>query len=110
MAYSDSTHFSDKLSYKILCVLSYRLKDTNFARYKYLQEFQKTKQKKKMEGCWSGPEPDWRRIATVARQQRAALGGSGLRPNSGARSEQKVSLGLKFRSHQDSILGSPPVS
>jgi hypothetical protein len=39
MAYSNSMHFSDKLSYKILCVLSYRLKDTNFARYAYLQQF-----------------------------------------------------------------------
>jgi hypothetical protein len=34
-------HFSDKLSYKILCFLSYRLKDTNFARLTHLQEFQK---------------------------------------------------------------------
>jgi hypothetical protein len=66
-------HFSDKLSYKILFISSYGLKDTNFARFKHLQEFQKTKQKKKLEGCWSGPEPDWRRIATVARQRRATL-------------------------------------
>jgi hypothetical protein len=60
-------HFSDQLSYKILFISSYGLKDMNFARCKYLQKFQKTKQKK-LEGCWSGPEPDWRRIATVARQ------------------------------------------
>jgi hypothetical protein len=42
MAYSDSTHFSDKLSYKILFILSYELKDINFARSAYLLEFRKT--------------------------------------------------------------------
>jgi hypothetical protein len=39
MAYSDSMHFSDKLSYKILFILSYGLEDTNLARFKDLQEF-----------------------------------------------------------------------
>jgi hypothetical protein len=39
MLYSDSTHFSDKFSYKILFIPSYGLKDMNFARYKHLQEF-----------------------------------------------------------------------
>jgi hypothetical protein len=38
MAYLDSTHFSDKLLYKILFILSYGLKDTNFARFKHLQQ------------------------------------------------------------------------
>jgi hypothetical protein len=38
MAYSDSTHFSDKLSYKILFISSYGSKDMNYARFKYLQE------------------------------------------------------------------------
>jgi hypothetical protein len=46
-------HFSDKLSYKILFILSYGLKDMNFARRKYLQEFQKTKQKN-----WTAVGPD----------------------------------------------------
>jgi hypothetical protein len=41
MAYSDSMHFSDKLSYKILFILSYGLQDTNLARFKHLQQFQK---------------------------------------------------------------------
>jgi hypothetical protein len=39
MAYLDSTHFSDKFSYKILFILSYHLKDINFASFAYLQEF-----------------------------------------------------------------------
>jgi hypothetical protein len=37
MAYSDSTHFSDEKSYKILCILSCGLKDMNFASFAYLQ-------------------------------------------------------------------------
>jgi hypothetical protein len=53
MAYSDSSHFSDKISYKILFISSYGLKDMNFARCKYLQEFQKTKQKN-----WKAVGPD----------------------------------------------------
>jgi hypothetical protein len=39
MSYSDSMHFSNKLSYKILCISSYGLKDTNYTRFAYLQEF-----------------------------------------------------------------------
>jgi hypothetical protein len=39
MSYLDSTHFSEQLSYKILFIPSYGLKDMNFARYKHLQEF-----------------------------------------------------------------------
>jgi hypothetical protein len=39
MTYSNSTHFSDKNSYKILLILSYGLKDINFARLTHLQEF-----------------------------------------------------------------------
>jgi hypothetical protein len=39
MAFSDSTHFSDKFSYKILCIPSYGLKDVNLARFKLLQQF-----------------------------------------------------------------------
>jgi hypothetical protein len=54
MVYSGSIHFSDKLSYKILFVSSYGLKDINYARCKYLQEFQKTKQKKN----WKAVGPD----------------------------------------------------
>jgi hypothetical protein len=39
MAYSDSMHFFDKLSYKILFILSYGLKDTNLTSLEHLQEF-----------------------------------------------------------------------
>jgi hypothetical protein len=39
MSYSGSSHFSDKLSYKILFISNYGLKDINFARFKYSQEF-----------------------------------------------------------------------
>jgi hypothetical protein len=39
MAYSDSTQFSDKLSYKIFFILSYGLKDMNLTRFAYLQGF-----------------------------------------------------------------------
>jgi hypothetical protein len=35
----DSMDFSDKLSYKILFILSYGLEDMNLARFKYLQQF-----------------------------------------------------------------------
>jgi hypothetical protein len=41
MSYSDSTHFFDKLSYKILFVLNYGLRDMTFARLAYLQQFSK---------------------------------------------------------------------
>jgi hypothetical protein len=33
MAFSDSTHFSDKISYKILFISIYQSKDMNFARF-----------------------------------------------------------------------------
>jgi hypothetical protein len=33
MAFSDSTHFSDKISYKILFISSYGLKDMIFTRF-----------------------------------------------------------------------------
>jgi hypothetical protein len=39
MTYLDSTYFFDKFSYKILFILSYHLKDINFASFAYLQEF-----------------------------------------------------------------------
>jgi hypothetical protein len=39
MAFSDSTYFSDKLSYKILFISSYELKDMDLARFKYFLEF-----------------------------------------------------------------------
>jgi hypothetical protein len=39
MSYSDSSHFSNKFSYKILCISNYGLKDINFARFECLQEF-----------------------------------------------------------------------
>jgi hypothetical protein len=43
MSYSDSTHFSDKLSYKILVISSYGLKDMILTRFAYLQQFQKNR-------------------------------------------------------------------
>jgi hypothetical protein len=49
MAYSDSMHFSDKFSYKILFISSYGLKDINLARFKYLQEFSEKKNRN-----WAG--------------------------------------------------------
>jgi hypothetical protein len=39
MTYSDSTHFSNKISYKILFIPSYELKDRNFAKFDKLQVF-----------------------------------------------------------------------
>jgi hypothetical protein len=43
MAYSDSMHFSDKLSYKIHFIPSYGWKDINFARLHTCSNFQKNK-------------------------------------------------------------------
>jgi hypothetical protein len=39
MAFSDSTHFSDKFSYKILFIPSDGLKDTNCARFAQILQF-----------------------------------------------------------------------
>jgi hypothetical protein len=39
MPYSETTHFSDKNSYKILCVSSYGLKDMNLAKYEHFLKF-----------------------------------------------------------------------
>jgi hypothetical protein len=39
MAFSDSTHFSDEISYKILFIPSYGLKDMNFARLEQILPF-----------------------------------------------------------------------
>jgi hypothetical protein len=39
MTYSDSTHFSDKISYKILFISSYHLKDTDLTKFAHLQGF-----------------------------------------------------------------------
>jgi hypothetical protein len=46
MTYLDSTYFSDKFSYKILFILSYQLKDINFASFAYLQEFLEKQRKR----------------------------------------------------------------
>jgi hypothetical protein len=46
MSYSDSMHFSYKLSYKILCISSYRSKDMNFANFSYLQDFLEKQRKR----------------------------------------------------------------
>jgi hypothetical protein len=45
MVYSDSMHFSDKLSYKILFIPSYGLGDINLASFKHLQQFSKKTEK-----------------------------------------------------------------
>jgi hypothetical protein len=43
MAYSDSTHFSEQLSYKTLFIPTYGLKDMNLARYEHIgRNFRKT--------------------------------------------------------------------
>jgi hypothetical protein len=39
MAYSDSTHFSDKLPYKILFYFKLRLKRYKFCKIAHLQQF-----------------------------------------------------------------------
>jgi hypothetical protein len=41
MAYSNSMHFSDKLSYKTLFISNYGLEDMNLASFKHLQQFSK---------------------------------------------------------------------
>jgi hypothetical protein len=48
MSNSDSTHFSDPKTYKILCIPSYGLEDMNLARFKYLQEFLGEKKTEKL--------------------------------------------------------------
>jgi hypothetical protein len=50
MTYSDSTHFSDPKTYKILCIPSYGLKDMNLARITYLQEFSEKRKRKDWDG------------------------------------------------------------
>jgi hypothetical protein len=44
MAFSDSTHFSEQLSYKILFISSYSLKDKNFASLDHFPAILKKKQ------------------------------------------------------------------
>jgi hypothetical protein len=39
IAYLDSLYFSDRFSYKILCIPTNGLKDINFARFKHFLEF-----------------------------------------------------------------------
>jgi hypothetical protein len=43
MTYSDSTHFSDQISYKIHFISSYGLQNIIYARFKYLQQFPEKK-------------------------------------------------------------------
>jgi hypothetical protein len=62
MSYSDSTHFSEQNSYKILFISSYGLKDMNLARFEHLQQFLKKKQKthwSSWRGWRMGQEADW---------------------------------------------------
>jgi hypothetical protein len=42
MSYSDSSHFSNKLLYKILFIPSYGLKDTDLARITHFLQFSET--------------------------------------------------------------------
>jgi hypothetical protein len=56
MAYLDSTHFSDKIAYKIFFISSYGLKDIDLTSFTYLQEFQKKTENERLEN-WAGPEP-----------------------------------------------------
>jgi hypothetical protein len=44
VADSDPVHFSDKFSYKILFILSYRLKDMDLARLTPLQQFSENRE------------------------------------------------------------------
>jgi hypothetical protein len=44
MLYSDSSHFYDKLSYKILFIPSYRLKDMDLASLTPLQQFSENRE------------------------------------------------------------------
>jgi hypothetical protein len=39
MSYSSSSHFSDSKTYKTHFILSYGLKDINFASFKYFMQF-----------------------------------------------------------------------
>jgi hypothetical protein len=75
MAYSDSMHFSDKFSYKILFILSYGLKDINLARFKYLQEFSEEKNRN-----WAGPDRKRRRIENCRVGHETAVNNVGPRP------------------------------
>jgi hypothetical protein len=43
MSYSDSTHFSEQLSYKIHFIPSYGLKDIIYARLKHFLEFSRNR-------------------------------------------------------------------
>jgi hypothetical protein len=87
MVYSDSMHFSDKFSYKILFISSYGSKDMNLPRFAYCRNFRKQREKRTAR-AESGPDLR-RRIAFATRERRTAAGGSGPRPNRGAGSEQE---------------------
>jgi hypothetical protein len=60
MIYLDSTHFSDKFSYKILFISSYGLQDMNLARFAYLQEFWKTEREREKKTARAEFGPDLR--------------------------------------------------
>jgi hypothetical protein len=45
MTYSDSTHFFEQFSYKILFISTYQLKDINFARYTHVQQFPENRER-----------------------------------------------------------------
>jgi hypothetical protein len=94
MAYSDSMHFSDKLSYKILCFSSYGLKDMKNTRFTNLQEFQKIEERRKKTTRAESGADLRRRIVSVARGDellRADLGrGPAGAPD--VKNKQKVEL------------------
>jgi hypothetical protein len=45
MTYLDSSHFFDKLSYKILFISSYGLEDMFLAKFEHLQQFSEKAEK-----------------------------------------------------------------
>jgi hypothetical protein len=67
MPYSDSSHFSDKLSYKILFISSYQSKDMNYATLEQILPFSENRNRTRN---FSHPE--------VLRRRRQRLTGGAL--------------------------------
>jgi hypothetical protein len=83
MPYSDSMHFFDKFSYKILFISSYDLKDINFARLKHFLQFSENRKRGK-------------RFLTQVELARTAVSGSGsLTGHQGSIVADKVSLPVR---------------
>jgi hypothetical protein len=70
MTYSDSTHFSDKISYKILLISSYQSKDMDLTNLHICRNFRK-KNRERIKTARAESDPDLRRrILSVARGRR----------------------------------------